>query len=67
MINLNAAFEDELYFDYLKDPESVSKEWREYFEKTHGKSIVPLHISENRYQDRSDSSQKDESSDFDKC
>jgi len=39
MINLNTAFEDELYYQYLKDPDSVSKEWREYFEK---KSKNPL-------------------------
>ncbi len=42
MINLNSAFEDELYFMYLKDPDSVSKEWRDYFEKVHGKSVFVL-------------------------
>ena len=39
MINLNTAFENEIYYQYLKDPESVSKQWREYFEK---KSKNPL-------------------------
>ena len=39
MIGPNNAFEEELYFEYLKDPESVSPEWREYFEETHGKSV----------------------------
>ncbi len=34
MINPNTAFEDELYFEYLKNPESVSPQWREYFGKT---------------------------------
>lgn len=32
MINPNQAFEDELFFEYLKDPESVSPEWRAFFE-----------------------------------
>lgn len=31
MINPNTAFENELYFKYLNDPESVSPEWRKYF------------------------------------
>ncbi|HRP01983.1 MAG TPA: multifunctional oxoglutarate decarboxylase/oxoglutarate dehydrogenase thiamine pyrophosphate-binding subunit/dihydrolipoyllysine-residue succinyltransferase subunit [Candidatus Kapabacteria bacterium] len=39
MINLNSAFEDELYFSYLKDPDSVSPEWQQYFQKVHGKSV----------------------------
>lgn len=42
MINLNSAFEDELYFSFLKDPDSVSNEWREYFQKIHGKSIYVI-------------------------
>jgi len=33
MINLNTAFEDELYYQFLKDPDSVSQEWRSYFQK----------------------------------
>lgn len=33
MIDPNSAFIDELYFNYLRDPDSVSEEWREYFEK----------------------------------
>ncbi|MFH1050490.1 MAG: multifunctional oxoglutarate decarboxylase/oxoglutarate dehydrogenase thiamine pyrophosphate-binding subunit/dihydrolipoyllysine-residue succinyltransferase subunit [bacterium] len=33
MINLNTAFENELYYQYLKEPLSVSEEWRKYFEK----------------------------------
>lgn len=40
MINPNAAFEEELYYDYLSDPNSVSSEWREYFDKMHGKSVM---------------------------
>ncbi len=33
MLNPNQAFEDDLYFEYLKDPDSVSQEWKSYFEK----------------------------------
>lgn len=42
MINLNSAFEDELYFNFLKDPDSVSPEWKSYFEKIHGKSLFVI-------------------------
>lgn len=42
MIDLNQAFEEELYYDFLKDPESVSPEWRDYFNKTNGKSVVSI-------------------------
>lgn len=42
MINLNAAFEDEIYFQYLNNPDSVSDEWKEYFAKVHGKSVSPV-------------------------
>lgn len=42
MINLNSAFEDELFFNYLRDPDSVSPEWRAYFEKMHGSSVHVL-------------------------
>lgn len=31
MIYPNTAFEEELYFQFLRDPESVSPEWRQYF------------------------------------
>jgi 2-oxoglutarate dehydrogenase E1 component len=33
MINLNTAFENELYYQYLREPQSVSEQWRKYFEK----------------------------------
>jgi 2-oxoglutarate dehydrogenase E1 component len=42
MINLNSAFEDELYFNYLKDPDSVGEEWKSYFERVHGKSVFVI-------------------------
>ena len=40
VIDLNQAFEEELYFNFLRDPNSVSAEWREYFSKANGKSML---------------------------
>jgi 2-oxoglutarate decarboxylase len=40
VIDLNQAFEEELYFNFLKDPESVSEEWRNYFSGVNGKSVI---------------------------
>ena len=31
MIYPNTAFEEELYFQFIREPESVSPEWRQYF------------------------------------
>lgn len=61
MINLNSAFEDELYFSYLKDPDSVSPEWRVYFERVHGKSVFviddkPVPTADSQYNKTSYSS-----------
>ncbi len=42
VIDLNQAFEEELYYDFLKDPSSVSAEWRDYFSKANGKSIAKI-------------------------
>lgn len=39
MISLNEAFENELYYEYLKDPNSVSQSWREYFAQKTGKEL----------------------------
>lgn len=33
MVDLNSAYEAELYLKFLQNPESVSSEWREYFIK----------------------------------
>ncbi len=33
MVDLNQAYVEELFFDYLKDPESVSPSWRRYFQE----------------------------------
>lgn len=32
MMSMNSAYVDELYFNYLRDPESVSAEWRNFFQ-----------------------------------
>ncbi|MCU0330712.1 MAG: multifunctional oxoglutarate decarboxylase/oxoglutarate dehydrogenase thiamine pyrophosphate-binding subunit/dihydrolipoyllysine-residue succinyltransferase subunit [Candidatus Kapabacteria bacterium] len=34
MMSMNSAFVDELYFEYLRDPDSVAPEWRAYFQST---------------------------------
>ncbi len=39
MLNLNEAYENELYFQYLKDAESVSPEWRKYFKDKEAEKI----------------------------
>lgn len=31
MMSMNSAYVDELYFDYLRDPDTVAPEWREFF------------------------------------
>lgn len=31
MMSMNSAYVDELYFEYLRNPESVSPEWRSFF------------------------------------
>lgn len=31
MMSMNSAYVDELYFEYLRDPETVPTEWRTYF------------------------------------
>ncbi|MCL5992151.1 MAG: hypothetical protein M1419_08630, partial [Bacteroidetes bacterium] len=38
MINLNTAFEDEMYEEYRNDRLSVSPAWRDYFDKGNAKS-----------------------------
>ncbi|HRK04330.1 MAG TPA: multifunctional oxoglutarate decarboxylase/oxoglutarate dehydrogenase thiamine pyrophosphate-binding subunit/dihydrolipoyllysine-residue succinyltransferase subunit [Chlorobiota bacterium] len=44
MMSMNSAYVDELYFDYLRDPDSVTPEWRAFFatyrpEKTNGDAV----------------------------
>lgn len=41
MISPNEAYINELYFDYLKDPNSVSPNWREYFSSN--QQNLPIH------------------------
>lgn len=38
-ININTAFEQELYLKYLNDPNSVSTEWQNYFNSVYNKTI----------------------------
>lgn len=33
MMSLNSAYVEDLYFQYLRDPETVSSDWKEYFEQ----------------------------------
>lgn len=39
MIDLNAAYEAELYLKFLQNPNSVSQEWRDYFKSKYGNKI----------------------------
>jgi 2-oxoglutarate dehydrogenase E1 component len=43
--SLNAAFEDQLYYQYLSDPDSVSQQWREYFQKNRSGGESPQQFS----------------------
>ncbi len=36
MVDLNSAYEAELYFKYLQNPNAVSEEWRRYFQNKYG-------------------------------
>jgi 2-oxoglutarate dehydrogenase E1 component len=51
VINPNSAFEDELYFEFLRDPNSVSPAWREYFQKVDNISVTPIEDRANIYDD----------------
>lgn len=39
MIDLNSAYEAELYFKYLQNPNAVSEEWRRYFQNKYGAQL----------------------------
>ncbi|MEN6296307.1 MAG: multifunctional oxoglutarate decarboxylase/oxoglutarate dehydrogenase thiamine pyrophosphate-binding subunit/dihydrolipoyllysine-residue succinyltransferase subunit [Chloroherpetonaceae bacterium] len=41
MISSNEAFEYELYYDYLRNPDSVPPKWKEYFEQKYRNTIPP--------------------------
>jgi 2-oxoglutarate dehydrogenase E1 component len=47
VVNPNEAFIEDLYFDFLKDPNSVSPAWREYFQSIDGKSVTPIQVNES--------------------
>ncbi len=40
MVDLNSAYEAELYLKYLENPNKVSKEWQDYFRKKYGDMSV---------------------------
>lgn len=66
MLNPNSAFEDELYFQFLRDPNSVSPAWREYFQKIDNVSITPIedrttHGYDEFYSSNSHNNSKNES------
>src|SRR5262249_30677640 len=47
LLNENAQFVETLYLQYLKSPESVDEEWREYFSNlVNGASTTPMNGSE---------------------
>ncbi len=39
MMSLNSAYVEDLYFQYLRDPETVSSDWKDYFEQ-HSAEII---------------------------
>lgn len=41
-VDLNSAYEVELYFKYLQNPDLVSKEWQDYFLKKYGTGGIQL-------------------------
>ena len=45
MMSMNSAYIDELYFEYLRDPDSVSQEWRAYFENYEPASAPPKDVA----------------------
>ena len=59
MITPNIAFENELFFQYLRDPDSVSPEWKEYFERINGISVHPLQSQSNSSQNVASSTTRD--------
>jgi len=52
MVDLNSAYESELYLKYLQNPNSVSKEWREYFEKKYGAKFATFEPTVESYIER---------------
>lgn len=47
MMSLNSAYVEDLYFQYLRDPEAVSSDWKEYFEQ-HSAEILAQMAEEGR-------------------
>jgi 2-oxoglutarate decarboxylase len=40
MMSMNSAYVDELYFDFLRDPDSVAPEWRDFFSRYTPESVA---------------------------
>lgn len=47
MMSLNSAYVEDLYFQYLRDPETVSSDWKEYFEQ-HSDEIIAQMAEDGR-------------------
>lgn len=47
MMSLNSAYVEDLYFQYLRDPETVSSDWKSYFEQ-HSAEIIQQMQEEGR-------------------
>jgi multifunctional 2-oxoglutarate metabolism enzyme len=45
MMSMNSAYVDELFFDFLRDPDSVSPEWRAYFQNYQPQTEIPADIA----------------------
>jgi 2-oxoglutarate dehydrogenase E1 component len=45
MMSMNDAFVDDLYFDYLRDPSSVSPAWQEFFKTYTPEGGVPASVA----------------------
>lgn len=49
MVDLNSAYEAELYLKYLQNPNSVSREWQNYFSKKYGVQPVAFEPEVEKY------------------
>ncbi len=42
MMSMNSAYVEELYFDFLRDPESISSEWKTFFQNYTPEKSLPV-------------------------
>jgi 2-oxoglutarate dehydrogenase E1 component len=47
MLTMNSAFVEELFFDYLRSPDAVAPDWREYFDAHRAEIAAELGIPTN--------------------